>query len=182
MPLDFRSLPNFEFVARLHLDTVSTQAKTYILQQQLHFRTLRNIVKVVPCSSLSFDSSFIGEISCLFSSQLPLLLLPKDSLKFVEVHQGVSNTTDCMTSDQLYQYFWPLCRQSAYFADLWCRQILSSPRLRKQGQRLCSTWPEAKSFFWYFFYQADAHPRVLPLSAEVGSRLFYMPLDIICLI
>ena len=48
--------------------------------------TSRIIVKVFPGWSVSLALCCIVDNSCLFSSQLPLLSSPKDSLKFVEVH------------------------------------------------------------------------------------------------
>jgi len=42
-------------------------------------------VKVVPSSSVSLESSVIGENLCLFSSQFPSLLFLKE-LKLIEVH------------------------------------------------------------------------------------------------
>ena len=44
------------------------------------------IVNVLPGWSVSLASSCIVDNSCLFSSQLPLLFSPKNSLKFAEVH------------------------------------------------------------------------------------------------
>ena len=43
-------------------------------QTLITFLTLRSIVKVVPASSVSLESSVIGENLCLFSSQFPSLL------------------------------------------------------------------------------------------------------------
>ena len=48
--------------------------------------TSRIIVNVFPGWSVSLASCCMVGNSCLFSSQLPLLFSPKDSLKFVEVH------------------------------------------------------------------------------------------------
>ena len=48
--------------------------------------TSRIIVNVFPGWSVSLASCCIVGKSCLFSSQLLLLFSPKDSLKFVEVH------------------------------------------------------------------------------------------------
>ena len=45
------------------------------------------LVKVVPGRSVSLALSLTGENCCLISSQLPLLLIPKGSLKLAEVHQ-----------------------------------------------------------------------------------------------
>ena len=52
------------------------------------------IVNVFPGWSVSLASSCIVDNSCLFSSQLPLLFSPKNSLKFAEVHH------ECLRLDQ----------------------------------------------------------------------------------
>ena len=104
------------------------------------------LVKVVPGWSVSLALSLTGENCCLISSQLPLLLIPKGSLKLAEVHQECSKHAwqhEIRLGESIF--FWPLGLLNTYSYYFWNRQILSFRR-RRLKKEWSKNW-ETKSFY-----------------------------------
>ena len=72
--------------------------------ERAFFPTLKTIVNVFPCWSVSLASRCNVENSCLFISQLPLLFLLENSWKLEEVHHAGVPQTCLATSKRKWDH------------------------------------------------------------------------------